>query len=78
MAERDGRGEVIIELVRLGGLVRASALDPESLIEVTLQGPAAAGETVLRQAVLRKLDYVLGRRRAGAHARPLARHRSLL
>ena len=78
MVDEADRGAVIIEFVRLGGLVRVSALDPASLVEVTLQGPATAGEAALRQAVLRKLDYVLARRRAGHHARPLAGRRSLL
>jgi hypothetical protein len=78
MADRNDRGEVIIEFVRLGGLVRVSALEPQSLVEVTLQGPAAAGEAVLREAVLRKLDYVLARRRGEAPARPLADGRTLL
>jgi hypothetical protein len=64
MVDDAERGAVIIEFVRLGALVRVSALDPESLVEVTLQGPAAAGEAALRQAVLRKLDYVLARRKA--------------
>ena len=69
--EHDG---VIIEFVRCGASVRVSALDPATLVEVTLQGPAAAGEAALRRAVLRKLDYVLARR----HASALARDRSLL
>jgi hypothetical protein len=56
MGDEGERGAIIIEFVRLGGLVRVSALDPASLVEVTLQGPAAAGEAALRQAVLRKLD----------------------
>ncbi len=61
-AEPDG---VIVEFVRLGRLVRVSAIDSESLTEVVLQGPAVAGEAALRRAVLRKLGYVLGRRRSG-------------
>ena len=69
MVEEAERGEVIIEFLRLGGLVRVRALDPMSLVEVTLQGPATAGEAVLRQAVLRKLDYVLARRRSVSGAR---------
>ena len=56
---------VILEYVRLGALVRVSAIDPASLTEVVLQGPAAAGEPALRRAALRKLAYVLARRRAG-------------
>jgi hypothetical protein len=55
---------VILEFVRLGPLIRVSAIEPESLTEVVLQGPAAAGEAALRRAVLRKLAYVLRRRRS--------------
>jgi hypothetical protein len=70
-------GEVIIEFVRLGALVRVSAFDPATLVEVVLQGKATAGEAALRQAVLRKLDYALARQRAGTGASPLAGRRSL-
>jgi hypothetical protein len=59
--EPDG---VILEFVRLGPLIRVSAIDPKSLTEVVLQAPAATGKAVLRRAVLRKLVYVLRRRRA--------------
>lgn len=55
---------VILEFVRLGPLIRVSAMDPVSLTEVVLQGPAAAGEAALRHAVLQKLAYVLRRRRS--------------
>jgi hypothetical protein len=62
--EPDG---VILEFVRLAPLIRVSAMDPKSLTEVVLQAPAAAGEAILRRAVLRKPAYVLRRRRpAGA------------
>ena len=50
--------DIILELVRLGPVVRISAIEPESLIEVVLQGPASAGEAALRRAVLAKLAYV--------------------
>jgi Domain of unknown function (DUF6898) len=64
MAKEVEPSGVILEFVRLGPLIRVSAIEPESLIEVVLQGPAAAGEAALRRAVLRKLAYVLQRRRA--------------
>ncbi len=57
---------VILEFVRLGPLIRVSAMEPESLTEVMLQGPAGAGEAALRRAVLQKLAYVLERRRSAA------------
>jgi hypothetical protein len=55
---------VILEFVRLGSLIRVSAIEPKSLAEVVLQGPAVAGEAALRRAVLQKLAYVLERRRS--------------
>jgi hypothetical protein len=55
-------GGVILELVRVGSLIRVSAIEPESLTEVVLQGPAAAGEAALRRVALQKLAYVLSRR----------------
>ncbi len=61
---------VILEFIRLGPAIRVSAMEPESLTEVVLQGPAAAGEAALRRAVLQKLAYVLARR---ARGRGLAR-----
>jgi GTP-binding protein EngB required for normal cell division len=36
-------------------------MEPKSLVEVVIYGPASAGEATLRRAVLRKLDYVLAR-----------------
>jgi hypothetical protein len=61
MGDAVERGEVIVEFVQLGPLIRVSAMDVASLTEVVLQGPAAAGEAALRRAVLRKLAYALAR-----------------
>jgi Domain of unknown function (DUF6898) len=55
-------GEVILEFVQIGALIRVSAMEPKSLTEVVIYGPASAGEAALRRVVLRKLDYALGRR----------------
>lgn len=54
----DGR-DVIIEFHAMGSIVRVSAMDAQSLTEVTIQGPAQAGETVLQRNAVRKLEYVL-------------------
>ena len=53
----------ILEFTRIGPAVRVAAMDPATLTEVVIQGPAAAGEAALTEAALRKLAYVLGRRR---------------
>lgn len=54
-------GEVILEFVPIGALIRVSATEPKSLTEVVIYGPASAGEAALRRTVLCKLDYVLAR-----------------
>ena len=61
---RDEAPHVILEFVRIGALIRVSAMEPTSLTEVVIYGPASAGEAALRRAVLRKLDYVRARRSA--------------
>jgi len=54
-------GDVILEFVQIGALIRVSAMEPQSLTEVVIYGPASAGEAALRRTVLCKLDYVLAR-----------------
>ncbi len=61
---------VILEFVRHGPVVRVSAMDPKTLTEVVVQGPASAGEADLRRAVLKKLAWVLAR-----HERSRSRRR---
>ena len=54
--------EVIFEFYRIGNSVKVSAVDTETLTEVTVVGPATASEAILRQNALRKLEFVLARR----------------
>jgi hypothetical protein len=61
--------EVILEFQRIGNSVKVTAVDPETLIEVSIVGAASAGEEALRRTAVRKLEYVLGRRRPGAPKR---------
>ena len=61
-------GEIILEFVPVGALIRVSAMEPKSLTKVVIYGPASAGEAALRRTVLCKLDYVLARH---ATERPL-------
>src|SRR5690606_192896 len=65
MAQAVDPGAVILEFVPVGALVRVSAMEPHTLTEVVVYGPASAGEAALRRLVLRKLDYVLQRRTRG-------------
>ena len=54
--------EVILEFQHVGNSVKVTAIDPETLIEVSIVGSPAAGEETLKQTALRKLDYVLAKR----------------
>ncbi|MCB9991318.1 MAG: hypothetical protein H6867_08040 [Rhodospirillales bacterium] len=51
--------EVIIEFAPVGSLVRVSAMDTQTLTEVITQGPASAGEAMLKRNALKRLEYVL-------------------
>ncbi|MEI6559076.1 MAG: hypothetical protein WCO00_11790 [Rhodospirillaceae bacterium] len=55
------RREILIEFRRVGTVVKASAIDPETLTEVSVVGPARGSQEMLRRTVLAKLDYVLRR-----------------
>jgi hypothetical protein len=55
-------GEILFEFHRIGAVVRVSAIHVATETEVILVGPAAAGQHGLRQAAIRKLIYVLGKR----------------
>lgn len=65
MADRDRKGgkEVLLEFQRIGNAVKVVAVDPESLIEVTIMGPSGAGEEALTRVAVRKLEYVLKKRK---------------
>ncbi len=54
--------DVIFEFRRVGNAVKASAVDTETMTEVSVMGPATADQTSLRRAALRKLEFVLARR----------------
>ncbi len=56
-----GGGEVIIEFRRIGASIKVSAIDSRTLTEVSIVGPASAGEEELKRNVLRKLEYVLAK-----------------
>ncbi|MCB1592347.1 MAG: hypothetical protein KDI90_07845 [Alphaproteobacteria bacterium] len=51
--------EIIIEFRSVGSLVKVSAMDTESLTEISIQGPASAGEEILRRNALKRLEYVM-------------------
>ena len=51
--------EVIIEFHPVGAYVKVSAMDTQSLTEVSTQGPASASEEALKRNALKRLEYVL-------------------
>jgi len=53
--------EVLIEVRRVGNAVKATALDPVTLKEVTIVGSPRDGEELLKRAVIAKLRYVLNK-----------------
>lgn len=57
-----GRGEAIIEFQKIGSTVKVSALDPATLVEVSIMAPVQASQREMTSAVLNKLRYVLARR----------------
>ena len=60
--------EVIIEIQQIGNAVKVTAVDPETQIEVSIVGPPSAGEEMLKRTAIRKLGYVLNKRRTGGMA----------
>ena len=59
------RREVFLEFRQVGNCVKATAMDPETLIEVSVVGPARGGKEMLRRTVLAKLDYMIKRNAKG-------------
>lgn len=56
--------EVLLEFHRVGSYLKATAVDPSTLVEVSVVGPAVGSREMLRRTVLAKLDYVLKRNAA--------------
>ena len=61
-----GPSEVLLEFHQVGSVVKVTAVDPATQVEVSIQGPATAGEATLRRTAIDKLRYVLARRQSGA------------
>ena len=51
--------EIIIEFFPLGAYVKVSAMDTQSLTEISVQGPASASQETLKHNALKRLEYVL-------------------
>jgi len=59
MAEKPLNREVIFEFQPVGNIMRVTAMDVESMTEITIQCPVSAGEEVFKKNGLMKLEYVL-------------------
>jgi len=51
--------EVILEFFPVGAFIKVSAMDTQTLTEVSIQGPASAPESTLKRNALKRLEYVL-------------------
>jgi hypothetical protein len=51
--------EIIFELRPLGNLVKVTAIDVKTMTECSIQGPASAGQPMLKSNALKRLEYVL-------------------
>jgi hypothetical protein len=51
--------EIIFEFFPMGNLVKVSAMDTASLTEIIIQGPASAGQEILKRNAMKRLEYVL-------------------
>jgi hypothetical protein len=58
------RGEVFVEFIVHGAVVKATAIDSKTGIEASIVGPATAPRAALQAAAIRKLDYVLKKPRS--------------
>ena len=57
-----GEREVIFEFLRVGGVVKVTAVDAATGTEATIVGDPGAGEAALKRLAKQKLDYVMAKR----------------
>jgi hypothetical protein len=58
------RTQVLFEFRRIGNSVKVSAIDPVTNTEVSIVGPSGIGQHALKMTALRKLQWILARKRA--------------
>ncbi|HCQ71327.1 MAG: hypothetical protein CL570_01055 [Alphaproteobacteria bacterium] len=60
MAKQNLNGrEIILELHPYGTVMKVTAMDVQTLTEISIQGPANAGEEILKRNAIKRLEYVL-------------------
>lgn len=57
-----GEREVILEFQQIGNSMKVTAVDPVTLVEVSIVGPPGHGRELLTRTAINKLDYVLRKR----------------
>lgn len=53
--------EILFEIIPAGAVVKVTAVDSATGTEAIIQGPASAGEEILKRTALQKLNYLLGK-----------------
>jgi hypothetical protein len=65
------RRRYLVEFQTIGSSVKVSAIDPVTLVEVSIVGPTTVSEAELSRLAVRKLEYVLRKQsEVPADARP--------
>lgn len=62
MADPATGREVLVEFQQIGNAVKVTAMDTKSMVEVSIMGPATAGEDILKHNVINNLNYVLSKK----------------
>ncbi len=62
MANPETGREVLVEFQQIGNAVKVTAVDTQSMVEVSIMGPASAGEEILKRNAINKLNYVLSKK----------------
>ncbi len=60
----------LVEFQSIGNSVKVSALDPVTLVEVSIVGPSTASEAELSALAVRKLEYMLRKQTGAPDKRP--------
>ncbi len=62
MADPATGREVLVEFQQIGNAVKVTAMDTKSMVEVSIMGPATAGEDILKRNVINNLNYVFSKK----------------
>ncbi len=66
MSPDNAKGEYIVEFQQHGSSVKVSAIDPVTMMEVSIVGPSSVGQEELKRTALAKLHYVMSKKDGGA------------